>query len=309
VEEQNHPEISSISNFRGEMNLEVFLDNIKEGHLAFCKNCPWNPQKYPKRIAFGVSCVEHGFDWTKPGSVTSMLIAQDPGGTTPARTGKLCGKCNTQSSTDHSANHGFSLWQAAVSLYQSGSDSTKYMKGHYWTNAIMHGFKALDKDNIKEREIENQREAARVCCTKILYEQIIMLSPKIIIATGKNTSESLFELNLISKRWDEFKTNFSQKVYCEQTTLPSGKPVTIYCTFHGSATAVNTHVARCYTGETKEILSRRIEKLPNSEPAKHFLRTFQEFNGEGRGMRVLLLHWLEIGEAIRLAYYEADFQK
>jgi hypothetical protein len=83
--------------------------------------------------------------------------------------------------------------------------------------------------------------------------------------------------------------------------LPLGKIATVYCTFHGSATAVNTHVARLYTDETKKILTQKIEKLPNAIPAQRFLRLYQGINGEDKGMRVLLLHWLEIGEGIRNA--------
>lgn len=271
------------------MTIAQLLSAIQGGQYPACEGCPWNPKSTGK-AAFGVSCREHGVDWTVQGRAISMLIARDPAGTTPATTGKLCGFCNTRNPTDHSANHGFQLWKAAVSLSESTQDSTRYMKTHYWTNAIMHG---VDKDS---RMIE-----ARAYCRNILLEQIRLLSPKVIIACGKDAARSLFEGGLISTPWDVFKQEFPKRVFSEQTMLSSDSKVTIFCTYHGSATAVNTHVARLYSEETEILINQRIENLPEKMPAKRFLQQTIRLNGEDKGMRVLLLHWLDIGEAIRRA--------
>jgi hypothetical protein len=282
------------------MNLTNLLKNAESGLHPACEECPWNPKRADKPPAFGVSCIKHGVDWSVPASAVSVLIARDPAGTTPEKTGILCGVCNSQFATDRSAQHGYSLWKAAVSLAESGQNANRYMKNHYSTNAIMHGV-------LKDKNLER----ARVCCKNILLEQIKLLSPKIIIACGKDASNSLFELNIISKHWDVFKSVFSRQVYSEQTTLPSGKKVTVYCTYHSSATCVNTHVARLYSGETDGLLTGRIEQLPDALPAQRFLQQYkglngQELNGEDKGMRVLLLHWLKIGEGIRRANAELN---
>lgn len=270
------------------MNLIKIIEN--GSHLA-CERCPWNPKKRKNNgTAFGVSCIEHGVDWTKPVSAASMLIAQDPAGTTPEKTGKLCGFCNTKFSTDHSANHGFSLWKAAVSLTDDYKSSNLYMKNHYWTNAIMHG--------VKE---SNQREEARKHCSVILLEQINFLSPRVIISCGKDAAKSLFDIGLISKPWDVFKNEFNHTVYRENYTLPSGIKSTVFCTYHGSATAVNTHIARQYSMDTEKLLTAKFEILPDPLPAHRFLSRHNRLNGEDMGMRVLLLHWLDIGVSIRKA--------
>lgn len=274
------------------MSLKNLLKTAEEGRHSACQKCPWNP-KFDEEAAFGVSCVKHGIDWSLPVSAVSILIAQDPANTTPAKTGRLCGFCNTQFASDKSANHGYDLWNAAVSLAEYGLAVNRYMKNHYWTNAIMHG-----------GSNEKQRESARVCCTRILFEQISLLSPRIIIVTGKVASESLFDLKFLSKRWDEFKSVFSHQVYSELTTLPSGKKATVYCTYHGSSTVVNTHVADLYSDDTKNTLNKRIGQLPDASSAQNFLRKYPDSNEQGRGMRVLLLHWLEIGESIRRANAE-----
>mgnify|MGYP000844172789 FL=1 len=273
------------------MSLADLLITAQSGSHPACKNCPWNPsRKHINKPAYGVSCIQHGINWNSNVIAKSMLIAQDPAGTTPEKTGNLCGYCNARFSTDHSAQHGFSLWKAAVSLIDSGPECNKYMKSHYWTNAIMHGIKD-----------ENNRELARRCCQFILTEQINFLQPQVIIVTGKTAAESAFNLGLISKQWDEFKWDFSKHAHSEQVRLQTGSMATVFCTYHGSATAVNTHVARLYSEETQKAILDRIDQLPDPMPAHRFLRQYQGNNGEDKGMKVLLLHWLEIGYAIRQA--------
>lgn len=289
------------------MSIVELIKIIEKGKHPACQDCPWNPnlnKKYPSD--FGSSCVLHGIDWSKSRSAVSMLIAQDPAGTTPAKTGSLCGYCNARFSTDHSAQHGYLLWKAAISLAESGPAAYRYMSEHYWTNAIMHGVKVDKNDKNEINENERQRKQARFCCESILLEQINLLSPRVIIVTGTYAADSMFHLGLISKSWNDFKNQFSHQVYSEQITLSSGIKSTIYCTYHASATAVNTHVARMFTEETNTLLTQKIEQLPNSIPAQHFMRQFQGIRGEDKGMKVLLLHWLEIGEGIRRANNELN---
>lgn len=273
------------------MNITELLSQAQNGIHSACTGCPWNPKLYrSNKPAFGVSCTKHGIDWHLSGTATSMLIAQDPAGTTPEKTGNLCGYCNAAFSTDHSAQQGLELWKAAVSLADSGPGITRYMKGHYWTNAIMHGIKN-----------DGNRELARRYCSHFLIEQINALTPRVIIVVGKAAFNSVYDLGLISRHWDDFKNEFPRKAYSEEIKLPNQNSSTIFCTFHGSATAVNTHVAHLYSTDTSRAILDRVEQLPNPFPARNFLRQHQGDNENDKGMKVLLLHWLDIGRAIRQA--------
>lgn len=272
------------------MNLTTLLKDAERGVHPACTECPWNPNKQKELTAFGVSCKKHGVDWTVPVTARSVLIAQDPGGTTPEKTGNLCGVCNAQFSTDESAKNGLELWKAAVSLKESAPEALKYFKNHYWTNAIMHGVKG-----------STELEKARNHCEKILEGQLTLLSPDVIIVTGKIASWSLFNIGLITKCWDEFSRDFSVRPYIEVVTLPSGKKTTVFCTFHGSARAVNTHAAKAFTSETKDLIIRKIEALSSPLPAQRYIRLYPGVMPKEKGMLVLLLHWLHIGEAIRTA--------
>ncbi len=272
------------------MSLSNLLSMAENGLHPACLRCPWNPRTQKEKPAFGVSCKKHGVDWSQPISAVSVLIAQDPAGTTPEKTGNLCGVCNVVNKTDKSAQNGYALWKAAVSLSDTSQDAKRYMNNHYWTNAIMHG--------VKE---DKRRRVAQRCCEEILLEQINLLSPSVVIVTGRVAYESMFDLGLITNNWDDFKNDFSHQVYTETKSLDSGREITIYCTFHGSSRSVKFYAADFYTDATKELLSQKIELLPEPSIAQRFLRLYPGITPEEKGLRVLLLHWLEIGEAIRHA--------
>lgn len=289
------------------MKINDFLTSVEKGQHNACKECPWNPM-HSKGIAFGVSCERHGVKWSanEPTKMVSMLIAQDPAGTTPGKTGILCAVCNSQFATDHTAQHSNTLWKAAVSLGETGASATRYLNNHYWANAIMHGFKAGKNASEKEKWLEKQIGPARGCCTTILQGQIDLLSPQIIIATGKVASDSLYDIKLISKSWDGFKGDLSRQVYKERITLPTGKEAIVFCTLHSSTNGV-FQAEKYYSNDSKQLLSRRIEQLPDKSSALNFMRRYQDVQKEDRGMRVLFLHWLQIGEEIRRANAEIDF--
>jgi hypothetical protein len=134
-----------------------------------------------------------------------------------------------------------------------------------------------------------------------LYDQIITLSPKVIIANGREACDSLYDLNLITKGWEDFRYDFPQKAYCECTLLPSGVEAKIYCTYHTSAQVVNPHVRRNYSEDTEHLLSKWLKELNNPLSIQWFLDYYLNTTNKGRGMRVLLLHWLDIGVSIRNA--------
>jgi len=241
-------------------------------------------------LAFGVSCREHGIDWLASEHAVSMQIVRDPANTTPEKTGRLCFVCNSRNPTDRTAQNAYALWQAAVALGDHGDEAIRYLDGHYWTNAVMHG---ASGERIKSLN------RARHCCVGVLRDQINSLSPKLIIASGADAVKSLNELGLVKVRWRELRDTFPQGAYRELAVLDDGSEVMIYCTYHTSAGVVNRTVARWYTCDTEELIAEKLRRLPDRSVADRFLNRHQPRSASGRGMRVLLLHWLDIGETIR----------
>lgn len=276
--------------------MQQLLEKAKLGTHRGCKNCPWNP-KVVGPIAFGVSCTEHGVDWSKDVKAISMQIVQDPAGTTPDKTGRLCFVHNSQNPSDKTAQHAYALWNATVS-YDTTERIDPLIKNHYWTNALLHG---ADKVRQKELRKSGPLETARKCCAQLLREQIDLLNPKVILASGEFAVNSLFDIGYLSKRWDDFKHELSHGVYKEEVTQSSGENVLVFCTFHTAITPINTHVARLYSPGVQEKLDVQLDKYKKYPKVQTFLAEFSPFNSKGRGMRVLLLHWLEIGRAIRTA--------
>lgn len=273
--------------------MEQLLEAAQLGNHSSCKDCPWSPEKVGP-LSFGVSCRDHGFDWSSPGTIISMLIAQDPAGTTPEKTGCLCFVCNRVNPKDKTAQHAYDLWKATVSFdVPVGKDP--YLKNHYWTNALLHGASKKSPAELRKTRILN---VARQHCAVLLNEQINILSPRIIIATGEIAADSLYENKLITVPWVEFNDEFINGAYSESTKLLSGITTTVFCTYHTAATPVSTHVAQLYP-KTKKLLEERMDKLQHYTQVKTFMQKYQPKKGEGEGMLVLLLHWLEIGLAIR----------
>ena len=278
------------------LTLKELLGVAKEGGLAACERCPSSPRN-TIRPAWGVSCLEHGIDWTSPTSAVSMWVFRDPANTTPEKTGKLCSVCNSRNPTDRSAQHIFALWRAGVAPDDEGQ---RYLDHHYFTNAAMHG-----------SDIANLKEALR-CCTDVLWGQIEALSPSVLITGGGEAAESLYKIGLLKRRWHQFRNRLATGPYSEKAELPDHSVVQIFCTYHTSATAVNCSIAPLYRSNRDSIenlIAQGRDASPNPRAVDQFLTRFHDVgdankkgNAEHRGMRVLLLHWLEIGEAIRQAH-------
>lgn len=292
------------------MTINQILSDAKEGKHAACNPCPWNPRRL-RDVAFGKSggagC-NHAVNWRSTGKAISVTIVRDPGGTTPQKTELLCFACNSKNPSDQTANHAFDLWKAAVSLSLSTRDSDiPYLSDHYWTNAIMHS--AVDKKT-RDKELSTARRS----CKDVLQYQIEALSPRVIIACGEHAVNSLNDNGLLTKKWSKIVPEFRHGAYTETTNLVSDYKVRIYCTYHTGITAVNCIVAKLYDDTTKSELLQRAKLLPNPIAFNAFLNQWYpptmnaertDMNAESKGMRVLLLHWLDIGEAIRQAHREA----
>lgn len=276
--------------------MKQLLEEARLGAHSSCKNCPWNP-KIVGPVAFGVSCTEHGIDWTADAKAISMQVVQDPAGTTPGKTGRLCFVHNSQNPSDKTAQHAYALWKATVS-FDNSDHIDPYIQKHYWTNALLHG---ADKKTQKELRKSVPLETARKCCAVLLREQIDLLNPKVILANGEYAAKSLFDIGYLSRRWIDFKQELSNGVYKEEFKKSSGESVLVFCTFHMAITPINTHIARLYSPEVQRKLDDRLDKHKAYPKVQSFLTEYSPFDPEGKGMRVLLLHWLEIGRAIRAA--------
>jgi uracil-DNA glycosylase len=222
-----------------------------------------------------------------------MMIVRDPGGTTPARTGRLCFVCNSDNPSDRTARHAFDLWRAAVALAETGPDACRYLDRHYWCNAAMHG---SDAKNLR---------SARRHCVGVLRDQMSALSPRVVIASGVEAATSLYELGFLKRRWQSFRGDLAGGAYQEEFVGESGGIMHVFCTYHTAATGVNYMVSRLYTERTESLLAKRRDSLDDAGSFDAFLARYSPASAEGRGMRVLLLHWLGIGGAVREAYGQA----
>lgn len=276
--------------------MKQLLEEAKLGTHEKCRYCPWNPITVGP-IAFGESCTEHGINWSSSGQAKSMQVVQDPAGTTPGTTGRLCFVHNSKNLSDKTARHAFDLWKATVA-FDSTEVSDPYLKNHYWTNALLHG-----ADKITQKQLRNSTTLikARRCCAQLLKEQIKLLSPKVIFANGEYAVTSLFELGYISSPWEKVKQVFSLGPYHELITSADGNEINLFCTFHTAITPINTHIAHLYTAKLQSILDERLENIRRYTNVSSFLNKYSLNDSTGKGMRVLLLHWIDIGTAIREA--------
>lgn len=262
------------------------LAQAQRGTHEACSGCPWNPQRLPS-VGFGKSCERHGLPWSSTAPALSMQVVQDPGGTTPEQTGILCFVCNKENPTDRTAQNNYALWQAGVA--DTGND---YLATHYWSNAVMHGASGAART-------QKDFAAARRHCQGVLAAQIDALTPHVIIASGKPAAESLYALGLLAQQWDAFRHVFAEGAYRE-TATHNGRMIHVFCTYHTAARSVNTTAARLNTGETDRLIRRKAEAAGRVNAVEAFLAPFAgRQDSVSRGLRVLLLHWLDIGAAIR----------
>lgn len=275
------------------MELFELLEKAKQGNLESCRSCPWSPAEWESfHVAFGVSCREHGIDYESSSKAVSVSIAQDPANTTPSETGRLCAVHNSQKYRDKTAQNWLELWKAAVAQNEGG-DRDLYLGSHYWTNAIMHGVPTAYRTNKQKTQAQRQ-------CTHVLRKQIELLSPRVVVACGEVAAKSLFDTRLVSQRWSEFSERFPAEVYTEVTN-----GTVFYCTYHTAERAVNRGAAQCYDIRlTEERLEQKLGDLGEPAATRDFLDRHSRSSARGRGMRLLLLHWLDIGEAIRTAHAE-----
>lgn len=148
----------------------------------------------------------------------------------------------------------------------------------------------------------NELEAARSSCAAVLGDQIVAGGPKVIIAGGRVAADSLKDIGLLRRPWSAFRHTLRRMPHREEAILDTGAATSVFVTYHASARSVNQTAAGFYAEDVETLLERRLAELPTAGEARRFLRLYDENTTPGRGMRVLLLHWLDIGEAIRLAH-------
>ncbi|MDP2683329.1 MAG: hypothetical protein Q8P28_11140 [Deltaproteobacteria bacterium] len=279
---------------------QVITDILKQaehGLLDCCKECPWSPIDEPS-VGFGVSCTVHGMNWNIENKANSMIMVQDPGDTTPHRTGRLCAVHNAENPTDKTAQQNLQLWKAAVSLNWDAPEDDEYLKKHYWTNTIMHGASA--ETGLRER---SKFETARECCSDVLALQILALKPKVLIASGTVAVNNLHDIGVIARNWASIRHEFNAGAYCEEVNSWRGLPLfKVFCTYHTSAGVVNRTLSRKYDSvKTEKLIAEKSKMLNSTESIIGFLSSYGKpaSNATDRGMRFLLNHWLDIGLEIR----------
>lgn len=282
------------------MSISTILDKAKQGELESCRGCPWSPKR-THSVGFGVSCVEHGLNWKLDEKANSMNIMQDPGGTTPMVTGRLCAVHNSKNSSDKTARNYVSLWESAVSLKSGDLEHGGYLKKHYAANALMHG--ATVESGLRDKSVV---QTVRSHCSRVLEEQILSVRPNVIIAMGVDSVNSLYDIGLISRNWPQIRRAFGQGAYCEAVNgWRNTEPFKVFCTYHTSAGIVNRTISRLYDRDkTERLIKEKLDKLPSPESVRNFLYQHSniECNASHRGMRFLLSHWLDIGVEIRAKY-------
>ena len=229
-------------------------------------------------------------NWLSDAKAVSVQISQDPAGTTPEKTGCLCAVCNSANPTDKSAQQGIALWRAGIERDSDTDRGARFLAAHYWTNAVLHG------------SDDGQLESARSSCMPVLRDQIAAAGPRVIIAGGKVAAESLIQMSLIRQSWATVRQTLRRGAYRENTRLPGGEAATVFVTYHASARSVNQTVSGMYADDVEGLLEQRLGPLPTAGEARRFLNRYDRSTTTGRGMRVLLLHWLDIGMALRAAH-------
>jgi hypothetical protein len=283
--------------------ISSILDDARGGRHPSCRDCPWNPGLVGA-VAFGQSCRTHGVDWERhPARAVSLQVVQDPGGTTPEKTGKLCFACNSHNPTDRTAQHNYDLWRGAVALRwerpaleDHASEGFRHLRHHYWANAAMHGAPA--------GPLRQHLPGASRACSRIIEEQVRSLRPRVIIASGQVASETLRRLGYVSETWLQIRAAFDRGPFessAHHKPWPDGSRLTVFCTYHTSIRTVNTAAARLYEPHyTERRIAEATTALGTTEATQRFLDEYAHTEkATHRGMRVLLLHWLRIGSRIR----------
>jgi len=286
------------------MNIDGVLNEARAGTSAGCQGCPWNPLTVGP-MAFGTSCTEHTS--LSSGRALVVSVAQDPGGTTPERTGRLCVVCNSRNASDRSAGHAFDLWRAAISFASNDrSYQDPIMRQTYFTNAVLHGVPTGDRRSEAERKrLTAQREKANSFCAGVLAQQLAALQPSIVMVSGA-TARAAVDL-LSSGAWSAV----SPSEPSQKRIRVSGVPHEIECfaLVHASARGTNFEAAKrarewfATTGDQERFVESRIASLPSGVQARLLLQKCRPSAGgtdtEYRGMMAHLAWWIAVGNAIR----------
>jgi hypothetical protein len=257
-------------------------------------------------MAFGTSCVEHTH--TADGPALVVAIAQDPGGTTPETTSRLCVACNSQNRTDQSAIHAFDLWRAAISLApQTHPYSDPFMKRTYFTNALLHGVPTRDARAPEARErLQGIRRLALTACADVLRDQLVLLQPRVLMVSGDAAIQALAQI--APGDWTEPSGAGPAQ---RSVRLPgvAHRP-TAFRLVHAGAQGTNmtaAKLARAFfqtTEQQVESVRHQIAKLPSQQQALNLLDKYRPKGNTDTTFRGLMLHlswWMAVGFAIRAA--------
>lgn len=281
--------------------LGELLEDAQVGRHSACSACPWNPARVGP-MAFGSSCVTHT---SGSGPALFIQIAQDPGGTTPEKTGILCPVCNSR--TDKSASHGFDLWRAAVSMQPlSLAYRDAIIQRTYFTNALLHGVPSGSRRSPQEAEaLKSLRPMAARSCATILRHQFEVLQPRVAIVIGDLAARALDSVSRGS--WTDATSEAPPTR--EFLASPAGPPIVAFKLIHGSARGTNLAAAPLARelfrslSDQERFIRKRIDSLPSPGEALAFVRKYRDAvrgtDTEYRGMLLHLAWWIHVGSAMR----------
>lgn len=286
-------------------SLSDLLQQASSGKHPLCANCVWNPSRVG-RMAFGTSCSEHSHADDRSALVVS--IAQDPGGTTPESTSRLCVVHNSQNPTDQSAVHAFDLWRAAISFQpQTHPYSDPYMKRTYFTNALLHGVPTRDgRSQDARKRLQDARKTALPSCARVLQEQLSCLQPRIVMVSGDSAIQAL---GMIAPGdWGEATGNAPAQRVVNVEGVPHR--ITAFRLIHAGAQGTNLAAApaarRLFASasEQEAALRAQIESLQSPRQALNFIDKYRAKGSTDTTFRGMMLHlawWIHVGAAIRSA--------
>jgi uracil-DNA glycosylase len=270
--------------------LEAFLNNLKEFKHEACKSCPWAKPG----MAFGKSCQDHCHNWARSDHADVMSILQDPGGTTPEHTEKLCAVCNSANPSDKTARYCFDLARAA------GID----LKRWYVTNSTKHGIATSRFSKSEQEAFKSHEESARFQCARVLLDEINIVKPKLIIVSGGKALASLQNAGIVNAE----KLGFGHWVRISPVTVSNlpgnGQAVKLFFLYHTSARVTNQTLSRLYDESIPEKIKEIQKHLSSPDAVDQFIKNFDRPDSSGKqtvrnGMLVHLYHWLRLAETIK----------
>lgn len=278
-------------------NIAALLKKAENFEHIACKDCPWNKPG----MAFGVCCTKHHLNWKKKEQADIFSIGQDPGSTTPERTGTICAICNSVNTSDGSAQGAFDLLKSAIigEWDYSRARTNEIFKNWYPTNSLKHGIHSRFSQK-EENLLEKKRKNAMKCCSIILKEEIDIIRPKLLLVNGLRAVKMLQFQGIIEKGNLPMRSWVENSPHEIKDYYGDGASLKIFCLYHTAKKVTYQTVWKLHNEETLETIKKLRERHPNPRAVDSFIEKYSKASYTVRkGMLVHLMYFLKLGEVIR----------